>query len=57
MPREFRPFVRYSSSTLSNCSSKGGKRDDIDVVPEKTDKCQHGVLGGSSIQSICFTYW
>ena len=28
--REFRPFVRYPSSTLSNCSSKGGKGKDID---------------------------
>ena len=49
-PREFRPFVRYSSSTLSNCS-KGGKGKVIDVVLEKTDECQKGVFGESGIQS------
>ena len=42
-PREFRPFVRYPSSTLSNCSSKRGKGEHIDVAPEKTEKCQKGV--------------
>ena len=50
-PREFRPFVRYPSSTLSNCSSKRDKGKDIDVVLEKTEKCQKGVSGESGIQS------
>ena len=50
-PREFRPFVRYSSSTLSNCFSKRGKEKDIDIVPEKTYECQKGVLCESGIQS------
>ena len=50
-PREFRPFVRCPSSTLSNCSSKRGKGEHIDVVREKTEKCQKGVLGESGIQS------
>ena len=50
-PREFRPFVRYPSSTLSNCSSKRGKGKDIDAVPEKTEKCEKGVLSESGIQS------
>ena len=50
-PRAFRPFVRYPSSTLSNCSSKRDKGKDIDVAPEKTEKCQKGVLGESGIQS------
>ena len=46
-PRAFRPFVRYPSSTLSNYSGKRGKGEHIDVVPEKTEKCQKGVLGES----------
>ena len=46
-PHEFRLFVRYPSSTLSNCSSKRGKGKDTDVVLEKTEKCQKGVLGES----------
>ena len=49
--REFRPFVRYPSSTLSYCSSKRGKGEHIDVVPEKTEKCQKGVLSESGVQS------
>ena len=50
-PCEFRSFVRYPSSTLSNCSSKRGKGKDTDVVLEKTEKCQKGVSGESGIQS------
>ena len=42
--REFRPFVRYPSSTLSNCSSKRGKWKNIDVVPEKTQQMSKGCL-------------
>ena len=37
--------------TLSNCSSKRGKGEHIDVVPEKTEKCQKGVLSESGVQS------
>ena len=36
---------------MSNCASKRGKGEHIDVVPEKTEKCQKGVLGESGIQS------
>ena len=50
-PRALRPFVRYRRSTLSNCTSKRDKGKDIDVAPEKTEKCQKGVLGESGIQS------
>ena len=50
-PHEFRPFVTYPSSALSNSSSKRGQGKVIDVVLEKTEKCQKGVFGESGIQS------
>ena len=49
--REFHPLVRYFCFTLSNCSSKRGKGDRIDIVPEKTETCQTDVLSESGIQS------